>query len=855
MRSLFALIRTVSIRYLAKRWDRAALIVASIALGVAMLVSTQLLNRCLEAAAMESVNPGSEPADLAVTSNRRVRLDLLPALRAIPGVASAQPFILERVVLPDQGNRKVVLIGLDLVDLSRQHADGRLSKNPFGAEPKQGANLPAMLLGGVIVAEDLAKDIKAGESLRPFAIRAGGRRHMLHPCGEVVLQGAAAKLGGFLLVMDVRFAAQALNQDGICERIDLYLGPGADREAVKAAAQAAVGSQALVSAPEATGQGTREIVGGIRVVFALCGVGAMVVGLFLVYNALAVSVAERRHDIGVLRSMGATRPQIAGLFTGESMVLGLIGAVLGVPLGYGLAKLTFYLVRLEMEQLFLTGNQPLDLTWGTVLLAVGSGVATAWLAALVPAMQAASDEPADAVRRAPSSAGRFYRHLQVLASVAMIGTGFSFVLIRDHLPRRVGGFGGMALLLIGMLLAVPFLVGVIAGLIQPFTRRFFGIEARLAADNLLRAPGRTGVVVGALAAGVALMFQIAGIGKSNEEPVLEWLDRVVSADFIVICGDPKSTSSLLPMQPEVADKLKALPGVEATMPVRYTQPEFNGRQVFVTALDAQAYHDTNRNASRLPQLELFPKLTEPNTCLVSENFAALNKVDVGNTIELQGPDGPVSLRILGIVPEYSWPRGTILIDRAFYARAFHDPLIDSIHVFLRRDTVVADRERVKKFTDSEALVILTPEDFNGILTNFIRRLYALAYMQQIAVGIVAALGVVMALLISILQRRRELGLLRAVGATQGQVLYTVLAEATFMGVLGTILGVLAGMPLEWYLLRVVIYEESGYVFPVTFPWKETLALAGLAIGTATFAGLLPALHAVRLRIAEAIAYE
>src|SRR5262249_45095987 len=192
-----------------------------------------------------------------------------------------------------------------------------------------------------------------------------------------------------------------------------------------------------------------------------------------------------------------------------------------------------------------------------------------------------------AVRRTPSAAGRFFRYLQVLASLLMIGTGLSFVLVRDHLPKRVGGYGGMVLLLVGMLLAVPVLVGVMAGVLQPLARRFFGIEARLASDNLLRVPGRTGVVVGALAAGVALMFQTAGIGKSNEEPVLAWLGRVVSADLIIICGDPNSNSSMLPMQPEVASELRALPGVEATMAVRYAQREFNGRQVFITALDAQ----------------------------------------------------------------------------------------------------------------------------------------------------------------------------------------------------------------------------------------------------------------------------
>jgi putative ABC transport system permease protein len=214
------------------------------------------------------------------------------------------------------------------------------------------------------------------------------------------------------------------------------------------------------------------------------------------------------------------------------------------------------------------------------------------------------------------------------------------------------------------------------------------------------------------------------------------------------------------------------------------------------------------------------------------------------------------MQVLGVVQEYSWSRGTILVDRAFYAKAFDDPLIEALHIFLKpNEDKVAATKRVKEYCDKNALIIMTREDFNELIAGFIRRMYTLAYLQQVGVGLVAALGVVMALLISVLQRRRELGLLRAVGATQGQVLHTVLAEATLMGILGTILGLLAGVPLEWYLLRVVIFEESGFIFPVTVPWKETLFLSVLAVGTATVAGLFPAIHAVRLRIAEAIAYE
>jgi len=484
-------------------------------------------------------------------------------------------------------------------------------------------------------------------------------------------------------------------------------------------------------------------------------------------------------------------------------------------------------------------------------------VLTAGLAALVPAMQAASDEPADAVRRVPSGASRFFRHLQAVASLVIIGGGFGCIFLRNQLPPQWGGIGGVVAMMVGVLLAVPLMVAILSRLAQPMFRRLFGIEARLASDNLLRAPGRTGIVVGVLAAGVTLMLQTAGIGRSNEGPILAWLDRVATADLFIISGDPNSsTSAMLPMDISVRDEIRKIPGVQQTMTLRFSESEFNGRLILLISVDAVDYYHAHEKGHNLPDLPLFLELPEKNTCIVSENFAVLNHVKAGDTIEMRGPNGPIPLRILGAIPDYHWSRGSIYVDRDFYKDAFHDPLIDTCHAFLKRDGHEEEtRARVKKFCDSQALVVLNRRDIDSWTANFLRRLYLLTYLQQLTVGIVAALGVVMALLISVLQRRRELGLLRAVGATQGQVLYTVLAEAMLMGIFGTILGLLGGIPLEWYLMRIVIYEESGLLFPVTVPWRETLILSSLAIVTATLAGLVPAFKAARQHIAEAIAYE
>jgi len=153
------------------------------------------------------------------------------------------------------------------------------------------------------------------------------------------------------------------------------------------------------------------------------------------------------------------------------------------------------------------------------------------------------------------------------------------------------------------------------------------------------------------------------------------------------------------------------------------------------------------------------------------------------------------------------------------------------------------------------LLVIDRAELRSLIRDFLDRVYKLAYLQQVVVGIVASLGVVMALLISVLQRQRELGLLRAVGATQGQVLRSVLAEAAIIGFLGTLLGILAGLPMEWYVLRVVIFEESGFSFPMTIPWREALGIGAISISVAVVAGLVPAIQAGRLQITNAIAYE
>jgi putative ABC transport system permease protein len=857
---MFSLYRTLSWRYYRKHWLRTLLVIASIALGVATLVATRALNQSMNLAGREAVSPLAGLADLHVDNGEAwVRRDLCDRLRTIPGVRLAEPIIIERVLLPDLGNRSVMLLGVG-VNERLARPDELVRDNPWGVDIRQTRQRDLSLVWELatgrkpaLVGKELAAELGS-----KFRILAAGSPRSILEIGTVEAKGAAAALNRSLIVLDVAHAAELLDQPtDLVTRIDLFLEEGADREQVRQTVTDAVAGQAVVRTREMQGQSLSEVMAGLELGFTLSGAGALVVGLFLVYNALSVSGAERRHDIGILRSLGATRGQVARLFAGEAVLLGLAGSLLGVPLGIGLASLTLGPIAKTLSDILIPMEATqVVVTPATLVAAVLAGAATALLAALVPSLEAAFGQPADAVRRGPTAAGLPLR--LCLLGLLLLAAGLAGFAFRMHMPARVGLFGGVAVALLGCFLMLPLCAAVLAQLVQPLARRFGSIEVRLAADNLVRTPGRTGLVIAALAAAVTLTLQTAGVTYSNERPIMDWIDQTLTADVYVSGGGPLSAPNQnVAVHEKLGDEMEHLPGVEKVLPTRFRRPDFRGTVVFLTALDAQTYHDLNRRRGRaVPEMHLFPLLTEPGTALISENFRSLHNVDVGDTITLGGPDGPVELRVVGVLLDYSWNRGSVIVDRQTYRNLFRDSRVDVFDIYFQAGSNPAEvQKRLEDWGARQAMFVTTRSQVYDWLRDAVRNIYSIAYLQQIVVAIVAALGVVTALLISVLQRQRELGLLRAVGATRGQVLRSVRAEATLMGLIGTLIGVLIGVPFEWYVLKVVIWEESGFNFPVLIPWLEAAMIAGIALVTATLAGLVPALQAVRLRIAEAIAYE
>jgi putative ABC transport system permease protein len=927
---MFALFCSLSLRHMWKHWVRAGLVIASIALGVAAWVTTEALYDSVTRSLRQAASPMRGVADIYATNNatRFIDASLAPQLqREVAGIDHVEPIIIETVTVvredvsptPVEGKPppEAALVGLKFPEpndkhdpLSDRHIEiitmdqealrrglllekGRewltgfrryLPDTPGNAMPPIMRNLGkwasnhVILRTPVLVGEQLDADVLKGR--KHFVLVSNERRMPVEVIGTIRATGPAATLGGQSVLMVWQSAARLLGQPGEVTRLDIHLKPGADLQQVLAEARERFGYQAKFQTGEDQDRRLRHVLKGLKAGFRLCGFGALVVGLFLVYNAMSVSVAERRHDIGILRSVGASRSQVRALFVGEALLVGIIGSLLGLPLGIGLAHILLGPIHEALSGVYLP-IQDSEIRWSTGLLAMAAagGQLTSLIAGFIPASRAASEEPADAVRRAPPFKGLVERLLRVGGAGVLILGGVALVALKPYLPEKYGTFAALGLILLGSLLLTPTLAAILNRFLQKTLRNWLPVESRLAVDNLVRSPGRTGLVIAAWAAGVALTVQTAGMIKSNEEAYRDWIDATFKEDLYLTSGAAGTANAQArPLSRTVGSQVtRLLPPGTRLVGLCYRYPDWGAANtgaartgneeddtvILMTLVDAGEYYRVNsvRDPGD-PTLPLWKRLSEEEgTVIISDNFARMHGVKVGDEISLESK-GRTLWRVIGTVVDYNWIRGSIWIDRGRPSnmRDFGAEEVNAWDVYLPE----GERERASEIRDSlqksmlgatQALVGMTRDEIRDNYLKMITQIYGLAYKQQLLVGIVAVLGVVASLLISVLGRQRELGLLRAVGATRPQVMHTVLAEAVLIGVVGTILGIVIGMPLEWYWVRIILFEESGFLFDVRIPWMETLVITGLSILSATIAGLAPAAHAVRMNIPEAIAYE
>jgi putative ABC transport system permease protein len=823
------LLRRLILRPLRRDLARTLLTVLAVALGVAVVVAIDLAGDAATGSFRSSMETLSGKTDLEILANGGIDEKWIGVLDSLPVDAAFAPMMEAQGSLAGVGG--VTIYGVDLVAAS--HGQG--SGGPAGAG----------------ISRALASRLHLTPPASLAVTLPGGSRQIA--IGRVVDAGPAE-----FLVLDIADAQQFLGRYGKLDRIEVTVAPHEDFARVEKAVHAALPSGYLVEKPGVRNEENQRMVRAFRWNLRVLGYISLVVGAFLIYNTISVSVVRRRAEIGTLRAVGASRGTVFGLFLTEALLLGAIGSLMGVALGRLLASGIVGLIAQTVNALYTSSRpSPVELTAAEAWTGFFTGVLVAFISALKPAREAMQVAPTEAMSRGAHEHRallRWRRSLLWAALFALAAGAMSLAPAWHGYP--VCGYLAALLAIAAAAFASPAVVLAVNRATRGLTRR--SAESLLAGRSLTASLSRTSVVVAALATAIAMMASVGIMVSSFRETVALWLDVQLRADLYVRTAMPSGAGAYPPMDARVPALLAAIPGVAAVDDFRATEFHYRGERATLGA----GHLDIVRRYGRLRFLggenrdAILRSLPGRDRAVVSEPFALRYRIHVGDRLTVPIGSQTVVLTVAGIYYDYSSSQGYVIVDRSTILKYLPGLVPTNAAVYLNPG---ADAEQVRREiqlrTAGYGIAIARNSDLRRTSIEIFDRTFAITWALEAVAILVAMLGAANSLLALVLDRRRELGLLRFLGASARQVRGMILTEAAFLGLLAAILGVALGLALSLLLIYVVNRQSFGWTIQFHLP-VGLLAGAVLLVWVVTvLAGIYPARVAARMNPIEVIQEE
>ena len=848
------LFRLISWPYVRKHALRSLLTVTGIAIGVAVFVAMRAANGAVFEAFQQTVTRVAGATELQVTAGSPgFDEDVLERVQAIESVAVAAP-VIEAVAgtgLPGQGN--LLILGVDMT------GDRSLREYDFESGEAAVIDDPLVFLAqpdSIMVTVEFAgrNHLKVNDTL-PLETVEGTKRFTVR--GILRSGGLTSAFGGNLAIMDIYAAQHVFGRGRKFDRIDVALTPGVPVEAGQQKIQAAIGAGFQVQTPSSRGQSFQSLLRIYSMMLRFSSAFALIIGMFIIYNSFAIAVTQRRSEIGILRALGASRGQIARLFIVESAIGGLLGSTAGVFIGYGLAGATARSIGAVLEGIYGVSQGAIDVTPGAplALLSIAVGTVTSVLAAAVPARSAARVDPVRALQKGQAQLVSEREHRARAIAAAVAGAAAAILLFgTSSLPFFYAGY---LCLILAALLLTPMLSVWLVRALRPGLQWLRPVEGALAADSLIGAPRRTSATVAALMLALTLVIGLAGMARASYHNISEWTRTGLNADFFVT-GSPTLTGRDYLFPDAMSAELAAVPGIADIQRMRQGRLEYHGARILMMSTDVAKLAATSpRTALEGNSAEMYRKAAAGEGVIGSENFAALHHQHLGATIELPSPSGPVKLPLVGVVRDYSDQQGSLMIDLSLYRKYWQDDAVDFFRVYLKDG---ADRAAVRtaileRFAQNRRLFVLSTEEVRAYVMRVTDQWFSMTWIQILIAILVAILGIVNSLTVAIADRRRELGVLRAVGGLRGQVRRTIWMEAATIGLVSLVLGLGLGAIHLYCSLEMSSRDYPGLRFDYMYPYGVALLLFPVIVGAAWTSAIGPAESAVRGSLVEALEYE
>lgn len=842
MRRHARLVSWLLIRHWRHHPVRQALTVFSLALGVALYLATDLTLGAIGAAVSTTQEALAGDADLTVSRGSSGLLpDEVKRLRQRPEFAAVAPTVQASAVLLREGKRErtLTVVGLDPAQV------GRVLRGATPAVKGQQLDFVRLALDprAIVLTELGGERLHAGLGAELVLTTARGEGRFV-VAGLVAVPHAAREVLAGYAFLPLASAQRHFGRGSRVDRVDLVLAQDVTKETGRSAARASVSDSAVVTSHAERGEDQLSAIAGFRAMLVLESLLVFVVALFFIYNTISAAVADRAKDAGLLRCIGLDRRGLRGLFLLEAGCSGAIGLGLGLVLGFFLARLglafmvqsvgTLYFQVPDVESLQVRGSE--------VLVAAALAIGTALFAALL-ACRPLTRGPVLEFLRPVTSAALQVKGMRRTAGIGLLLLGVAIVLPFVMPPRGPFPLGRVVSLLlpasIGLVAPYAFVLG--AGALRRRLARRAPLPVLLALDATRAHPARTAMTITAFALSLGLVIGHGAVGRSMTDTLRAWLMTAIPGDLILGTGVASPVPST-PIEKELFAPLRTLPGVTDLVHMRLVRLATAEHAFMCLALDLEA---ASRHSSRTfvagdPALAL-PRCAKGEAVLVSENLALKLGLHVGDPLVLPASDGAQAVPIAGILRDYNSPIGTVYLDYAAYTRLFHDELVDFLEVCVDAETkrdLPAFQARLLQALPEQYrgfLNVLTRESFVSGAIRAVEDINSLSSVQIGLSSLIGSVGIMVTVTLSVLSRRRELALLRAVGMDRATLRRTVVLEVFGLAAASIAVGLVIGN-LVFLPANLVFREFAGFAFDYRFPlvpcaWATLVAAVTALVST------------------------
>jgi putative ABC transport system permease protein len=836
-----------------------ALTVGAIACGVALVCAFDVASRGAVHAFEEVVETMAGRAALQVTAGDGGLFPEEVAARVaeVPGVETALPVLQATAAVGDGAERDTLVVhATDLTSDAAQkvygmqtvvledalvllaHDDSIVLTNPFAARHR-------LALGDRV------------ELVVPGGRRAFTVRGLLEPAGLV------QAFGGNVAVMDLYSAQPIFARQGLVTGVDVVVEPGADLASVTDAIAGVLPPGLSVVTPAQRRTDLHRVMRSLPVALDATGLFCLLAAFLIAFNRLSTVFEARTWQLGVMRALGIRRYVAWRELLKESLMIGAAGVVLGIPFGLGLGRLLLPVIATTagLQHNLLVPEAALVVDATSIARAGLLGLVAAVLAAALPAWRASRVAPAATLRcQGTEQPGPAARASQIALGATVVALGAACA------TQTVDASAGPAIVATGLIavataLAARPALGALGGLVRlPGVRRAVGPAAWFSVRNLLSAPRRTALALATVGVGLGAVVSSWTISASFQQSLVATLSETIRPDLIVTSAHVTAGYLEAPLDPQVIRELARVPGVIAIGGSRTIDWPFEGERIAINATDPRYF--THRRGGRWPLLgarlaNVWRHVASGDAVVVSSNFLMRFGTKVGDRIVLDTPRGPLAVRIGGVTAAFQSPAGTIEMSRALYRRYWRDHRVNRIGIYVDSAVGVA---RVREGIAAGPapvyeLRVLSPGELIGHYASEVRRGFAPLFVLATMVLAVALLGVADTLAAGVLERRRQLGAMRALGVRRRSVTRMLLLEAAMLGSIGFVLATVSGLAMGMLWVKRTLPQLLGFCCELYFPTREVPVFGVITVAVCVAAALLPVRWAARLRPQEALRYE